>query len=288
MTTAMRLAPATDVPPPALHAAFLAAFDGYVAGTPDLPYARWPNAMARQGVDFALSRVALGAEGEVLAFALVAPRSDAPRWRLAVMGAVPAARGLGAAPALLDDLIARATAAGQQAVELECFAQNPRALALYTGRGFVERHALRSYVKAPPHAVEAEGAGAADGAVREVSPAAALDWLAAAARAIDDLPLQVTAPSIAGLEPAGTAWQLGTAQVVWTAVGADRRVVHSLFDLDPAQRDAEGLARHLCATAGERTVVVPPLQREDVGGVALQRAGFDVRPLHQMWMLRPS
>lgn len=284
MTSAMRLAPATDVPPPLLHAAFLAAFDGYVAGTPDLPYARWPNAMARQGVDFALSRVALDAEGQVLAFALVAPRSDAPRWRLAVMGAVPAARGLGAAPALLDDLIARAKSAGQQAVELECFAQNPRALALYAGRGFVERHALRSYAKAPPHEAEADGVVAA---VREVSPAAALDWLAAAARAIDDLPLQVTAPSIAGLEPAGTAWQLGTAQVVWTMVGADRRVVHSLVDLDPAQRDAERLARHLCATAGERTVVVPPLQREDAGGAALQRAGFEVRPLHQVWMLRP-
>ncbi len=281
MTTAMRLAPATDVPPAALHAAFLAAFDGYVAGTPDLPYARWPNAMARQGVAFALSRVALDAEGQLLAFALVAPRSDAPRWRLAVMGAVPAARGLGAAPALLDDLIARATAAGQHAVELECFAQNPRALALYTGRGFVERHALRSYAKAPPH--EADGAGAA---VSQVDTAAALDWLAAAARAIDDLPLQVTAPSIAGLEPAGTAWQLGTAQGVWTAVGADRRVVHSLVDLDPAQRDAERLARQLCATGGGCTVVAPPLQREDVGGAALQRAGFEVRPLHQVWMLR--
>ena len=132
-------------------------------------------------------------------------------------------------------------------------------------------------------AAEADGAG---GAASEAGTAAALDWLAAAARAIDDLPLQVTAPSISGLEPAGTAWQLGTAQVVFSAAGADRRVVHSLVDLDPAQRDAERLARQLCATAGESTVVVPPLQREDVGGAALQRAGFEVRPLHQVWMVR--
>ncbi|MBL8359923.1 MAG: GNAT family N-acetyltransferase [Rubrivivax sp.] len=283
MSAPFRIASAADVPQPALHAAFLAAFDGYVAGTPDLPYARWGNAMARQGVSFPLSRVALDAQDQVLAFALVAPRRDAPRWRLAVMGAVPAARGLGAAPALLDDLLARASAAGQQAAELECFAQNPRALALYTGRGFAERHALRSYTKAPPHDTAADGAGAA---VREVGIADALEWLAGAARAIDDLPLQVTAPSIAGLEPAGTVWQLGTAQVIFTAVGADRWVVHSFVDLDPAQRDAERLMRHLCAAAGARTIAVPPLQRDDVGGAALQRAGFEVRPLHQMWMVR--
>lgn len=286
MTVPFRIASATDVPPTELHAAFLAAFDGYVAGTPDLPYARWGSAMARQGVAFPLSRVAVDEQDRVLAFSLVAPRSDAPRWRLAVMGAVPAARGQGAAPALLDDLVARASAAGQQALELECFAQNPRALALYAGRGFVERHALRSYAKSPPHEPAAQGAEGAGATAREVGIAAALEWLAGAARAIDDLPLQVTAPSIAGLEPAGTAWQLGTAQVVYTAVGADRWVVHSFVDLDPAQRDAEQLARQLCAAAGGRTIAVPPLQRDDVGGTALQRAGFEVRPLHQVWMVR--
>lgn len=275
------LAAADSVPPQALHAAFLAAFDGYVAGTPDLPFDRWPGALARQAVSLPHSRVALAPDGAVLAFALTARRADASRWRLAIMGAVPQARGGGAAPALLDDLIARAAAAGQHAVELECFAQNPRALALYGGRGFVERHALLGHRKAPPH--EPAPAQEPPGVC---SVASALEWLGHAVRAIDDLPLQVTAAALAHLPQPWTAWRLGTAQLVFGEPGPDRCVVHSCVDLDPAQRDAEQLLRRLCAAAGERTIVVPPLQRDDVGGAAMRRAGFEPAPLHQVWMAR--
>src|SRR5688572_25328379 len=94
-----RLHPAVDVAPAHLHAAFTTAFADYLIGPFRQPLELWPRFLGRQGVDIEQSRVASGTGG-ILAFALVAPRPDAASWRLGVMGAVPAARGTGAAPAL--------------------------------------------------------------------------------------------------------------------------------------------------------------------------------------------
>jgi hypothetical protein len=63
-------------------------------------------------------------------------------------------------------------------------------------------------------------------------------------------------------------------------------VVHSLIDCDPGQRDAEALVRDLARRSPRRAIVVPPLQRPDVGGDALRRAGFTVQPMHQWLMAR--
>eukprot|EP01137_Pigoraptor_chileana_P018688 Opistho-2@78628 len=125
---------AAELAPGQLHAAFGLAFSDYLIGPFQVGLAQWPQFLARQGVDLGLSRALLRGE-TLLAFALVAPR--ARRWRLATMGAVPAARGSGAAPQLLDDFVQRARAAGLAEVELEVFAQNERALRLYQCRGLI-------------------------------------------------------------------------------------------------------------------------------------------------------
>lgn len=267
------LTPADALPTADLHAALVAAFADYVAGPFVLTPAQFPVFLARQAIALNLSRAALGGAGEVLAFAFVAPRPHAGRWRLATMGALPAARGTGAAPALLDELIAR-----QPALELEVFAQNPRAQRLYESRGFAVRHALHGWERAPTAAVAPPA--------QAVALDEAFTWLDEAEAAIPELPLQVTAAALRGLPGPLMAWRTGSAQLVFGRPSDDVAQIHSLVDRDHSQRDAEALLQALAAAHPACTLRCPPLQRDDVGGQALQRQGFVRLPLHQHWMLR--
>lgn len=285
MTTAtFHLLPADALAPEALHAACASAYGDYIAGPFTLPLAQWPTFVARQAADLAESRVAVAPGGEVLAFAFVAPRPRVDRWRLAGMGAVPTARGQGAAPALLDDFVRRAAAAGQRAVELEVFAQNDRAVRLYRGRGFEVRQALHGFERAA--GVAAPARASTDGEVREAGRDAALAWLEAAEVALPDLPLQVGAAPLRAATQPWAAWQHGSAQLVHAVTPAGAVLVSSLVDTDAAQHSAQVLVEALLARHRGAAVQVPQLQRDDVGGAALRRAGFTPLPLHQLLMVR--
>lgn len=276
---------AADLLPTAqLHEAFRQAFADYLIGPFELPLEAWPRFLRRQGVDLTHSRVAVTGDA-VAAFALVAPRPEASQWRLATMGAVPAARGRGAAPALLDELIDRARCLAVPLLELEVFAQNERALRLYRSRGFVVVHELHGYDDDGAAGAVAPGL-AADGL--EVDLASAFAWLDEAAARIADLPLQVTTTSLASAPEGLTAWRIGTAQVVFGADARGHTVVHSLLDRDPVQRDAETLVRALLARRPGGRIRVPALQRADLGGDALRRAGLHAQALHQCLMKRST
>lgn len=269
---------ADEVAPDILHAAFTAAFADYLIGPFQIPFAQWPMFLARQGVDLPLSRVALDPTGAPLAFAFVAQRPVSNRWRLATMGALPAARGTGAAPALLDDFIARAASAGLRAVELEVFAQNERARRLYEGRGFRRQHDLFGYVAEPGTIAPATG-----GALHAIDMPHLLGWLAAAEHRIPDLPLQVTAATIRhGVDYHG--WQTADGQIVFS-LPDETVMVHSF--IAPREADARALIQALAAVYPERRLRVPQLQREDLGGGALRALGAVAQPLHQQLMLRP-
>lgn len=268
------LRPASDCSAADLHAAFGAAFADYLIGPFTLPPDQWPVFLGRQCIALAESRVAL-VDGAIVAFALTAPRPDQPSWRLGTMGALPAARGSGAAQALLDDFIARAAAAGQQRVELECFAQNERGLRLYRSRGFEVVDELQGWQGRPQPLADDEAA--------EVPLDDAFGWLAERAHG---LPLQVTPPALRALPAALKAWRRGGAFAV-TSVAADRLTLHSLVDDDvEAQRDALRLVRHLAALHPECQIVAPQLMRLRAGGIALAAAGLERMPLHQLWMRR--
>jgi len=270
------------VRPAALHAAFVSAFSDYLLGPFNLPVDQWPVFVGRQGADLAQSRLAWR-DGQILAFALVAPRPEIGYWRLATMGAVPEARGSGAAPALLDDFIARAGAAGMRGVELECFAQNERAVRLYRGRGFEAVHPLYGYVRAAGSRVPEE-AGAAEAAVVALPDAFA--WLDQCNLELGDLLLQVTPVALRALPVALQAWRMGSAQLVFSLGAADALTIHSLVDRSAPQQDAQALVARLVRDHGDRRFVVPQLQRPDLGGAALERLGFERQPLHQLMMRR--
>ncbi|MFO1341029.1 MAG: GNAT family N-acetyltransferase [Burkholderiaceae bacterium] len=290
MTDATTLRPGDAIAAADWHAAFTAAFADYLIGPFQLALAQWPGFLARQGVDLGLSRGAVGPDGTLRAFALVAPRPEIGRWRLATMGAVPAARGSGAAAALLDDLVARATAAGLDTLELEAFTANERALRLYRGRGFEVVQALVGHERAAdtPPRPSTPSTSVGPAAIAEPTLAEAWAWLADAERRIADLPLQVTGRALASSPVPLQAWRLGGAQLVFGAGPAERSItLHSLVDPQPAQADAEALVAALCARWPGHAQRVPPLQRDDLGGRALARLGFAPAPLHQWLMRRP-
>jgi ribosomal protein S18 acetylase RimI-like enzyme len=278
--------PAADVDPAQLHAAFGLAFADYLIGPFQLPPAQWPHFLARQCVDLALSRV-LQRDGDILAFAFTAPRPALGIWRLATMGAVPAARGSGAAPRLLDNFIQRARHAGMAAVELEVFAQNTRALRLYESHGFQAQHALHGYhAKAWDQAAFAAPPAPA-GVPTELTREQAFAWIDSAQREVfPDLPLQVCTPVLATNPLPLHAWQLGSAVVVFTLPEDGKLQILSLIDRNPAQQDALGLALGLRTTYPDRQSFVHELQRVDIGGRALALAGFERKPLHQLLMRR--
>lgn len=280
------LVPGTQLPEADWHVAFTAAFSDYLIGPFRLTLAQWPGFLARQGVDLGLSRAAV-VDGRLLAFALAAPRPGLhpPRWRLGTMGAVPEARGAGLAPRLLDDFVSRAAAHGAAFVELEVFAANERAVRLYQGRGFEIVHGLYGYER-PADAGPATAAGATPQAV-------ALDdawaWLDETERHLPDLPLQVTSSVLAVAAAAAPgalrAWRAGEAQLVFADRLDEPVQLHGLVDRDPAQAGAHALAEALAAAFPGRLLRMPPLQRADIGGDALEAAGFVRQPLHQ-WLMR--
>ena len=263
-----------------LHAATVAGFADYLVGPFQMTLEQFPSFIGRQGVDLARSRVAVRADA-VGAFAFVCPRPEVGRWRLGAMAALPAARGTGAAPALLDDFIERARIEGLAEVELECFAENERALRLYRSRGFEVVCALNGWQA--PGADPRASAHSPD--VRAVDRAEAFAWLADANRHLGGMPFPNTERSLSAQVRPLTSWRCGRAQLVFSVLEGTPTHIHSLIDLDPALRDAETLARALLAARAD--AFAPPILRDDLGGEALRRAGFVPQGMSQVLMRRP-
>jgi GNAT superfamily N-acetyltransferase len=277
--TAATLVAANTLAPADLHEATIAAFADYLAGPFQMTLEQYPSFIGRQGIDLARSRAAMR-DGAIQAFAFVCPRPEVGRWRLGVMGALPAARGTGAAPALLDDFIARTRAEGLPFAELECFAENERALRLYRSRGFEVICALNGWK--PPDAATASSGPAH--AVQAVERADAFAWLAGANQRIEWLPFPLTDRALSSQPRPLTFWRHGGAQIAFSVVEGTPTQIHSLVDLDAAQRDAEALARALLAAHPD--VFAPPVLRDDLGGDALRRAGFALHGKSQVLMQR--
>lgn len=276
------LIPADAIPAAQLHQAFTLAFSDYLIGPFALSLPQWPQFLARQGVDLALSRIAMQ-DGQLRAFAFVAVRPALARWRLATMGSPPAQRGGGSAQLLLDDFMARAAGAGMRAVELECFAQNERALSLYRSRGFEALHPLWGYQREPGARLPPPAEAAH---VEEVPLEQAFEWLDAADRRLGDLPFQVTPAALRPQPLDFRAWRCGAAQLVFALSAPEVLTVYSLVDAEPGLAGARALAARLVERHSAPRVVVPQLQRADLGGDALEQLGFARQPLHQLYMRR--
>ena len=302
----MTMLSAEAVTAQALREAFNAAFADYLIGPMTVADEGWPVLLARQGVQLAASRVVTDGAGQVLAFALVAPlkeptgrsRASLPptggglglpgpggltrhRTRLATMGARPEARGAGHAPRLLDHVISEAGARGDRTLELEVFARNARALALYRSRGFEPVAELHGYTRRPGEPATAatdridEGGGQAD----------AVAWLEGCG--VEGLPFQLGAQSIAAVAAPIKVWRCAGAQLVYSDADPTRIAVLSLVDADARQHGSRQLARVLAARYPQAVLRMPQLLRLDRGGDALAAEGWSREPLHQLLLRRP-
>ncbi|MDP3619644.1 MAG: GNAT family N-acetyltransferase [Ramlibacter sp.] len=276
--------PASHIEPAILHGAFREAFSDYLIGPFTLGLDQWPQFLERHTIELTQSRVAMR-RGDVVAFALVAPRPRIAAWRLATMGAIRSARGSGAAPALLDDFIGRARAAQVEWVELECFAQNERALRLYASRGFEAISPLYGYVREGRTMMDATvDAPVSTAEVDAIDLGDAFGFIDSVDFRLRNLPLQVTPASLRAIEGTLHAMRCGDAVIVYVETGPEALTVHSLVDADPAQTDAQSLIAALIEDHPRHRIVVPQLQRPDVGGDAMERMGFVRQPLHQVLM----
>ena len=275
----MTMLSAEAVDAQALREAFNAAFADYLIGPMTVADDGWPVLLARQGVQLAASRVVTDGVGQVLAFALVAPLK-LHRTRLATMGARPEARGAGHAPRLLDQVIGEARARGDRTMELEVFARNARALALYRSRGFETVAGLHGYTRRP-----GAPAAAATDRIDEGGQADAVAWLEGCG--VEGLPFQIGAQSIAAVTTPVRAWRCGGAQMVFSDADPTRIAVLSLVDADARQHGSRQLARVLAAHYPQAVLRMPQLLRLDRGGDALAAEGWTREPLHQLLLRRP-
>ena len=275
----MTMLSAEAVDAQALREAFNAAFADYLIGPMTVADDGWPVLLARQGVQLAASRVVTDGVGQVLAFALVAPLK-LHRTRLATMGARPEARGAGHAPRLLDQVIGEARARGDRTMELEVFARNARALALYRSRGFETVAELHGYTRRP-----GAPASAATDRIDEGGQADAVAWLEGCG--VEGLPFQLGAQSIAAVTTPVKAWRCAGAQLVFSDADPTRIAILSLVDADARQHGSRQLARVLAAHYPKAVLRMPQLLRLDRGGDALAAEGWTREPLHQLLLRRP-
>lgn len=272
------VASASSVASDAIRDCLNEAFSDYLIHLPRLDEDDWRRFLFRQGVDLGLSRVGVTGE-QVISFALVTPRSHA-RWRVAVMGARPEARGTGIAPRLLDETIADAQTRGLRSVELEVFAQNTRAQRLYLSRGMTPATALRAFDATPSSR-------------RAMLPVVAVSHGAAVQRASEieagrgpHLPWQVCSDSIRRLPDTAQCWQSGSAQMVFTEM-TGLIIVQSLLDSSPDHASAVDLLAVLRATYPETLLRAPQLQAEDGAARAFRDAGWVEAELYQNLLVRP-
>ena len=172
-------------------------------------------------------------------------------------------------------------------LELECFAQNERALRLYRRAGFAPVAELHGYDRpaAEPAEPDAEARDPLAPDRCEVDRAIGLAWLAEAQATVPNVPLQTTARGLSAHGSALRTWRSGAALLAFEAPSVGRVTIHALFATTPAGLDADALVATLVARARGRAIVAAPIHRDDLGTAALSRAGFARQRLDQLLMV---
>lgn len=271
---AFTVARAAAISAAALCDAYNAAFSDYIVKFPTLDEDMWRAIAEREGVDLQLSVAACRAN-TVLAFGLVAARGGGIT-RIATMGARPEARGTGAAPYLLDQVLAEARARGDVSAELEVIAQNERAFRLYRSRGFLPVVTLCGF--------ETVGGRGSDAPIVEVSREDGAQWATAFERdERSPLPWQTTGAAIARAQATQRIWRLAEAQAAWLET-ADTIAVRSLLDRDAGYADATRLLGALAHRFPAHKLRAPQIHRETGPADAFERAGWTRSPIYQFLM----
>ncbi|MEW6402735.1 MAG: GNAT family N-acetyltransferase [Chloroflexota bacterium] len=227
----------------------------------------------RDSVDIPSSRVLL-VDGKPSGVALIARRG----WtsRLAAMGFVKAARGLGAGTWAMQKLIEEARQREDREMLLEVIEQNEAGVRLYQKSGFAIVRRLVGFSFANPQA-------SFEDALQEINLRDA--GQAVARHGLADLPWQLSGESLAQLTPPARAYCLGPAYAVLTNVQAKDVTLFSLLVEQGARGkgNAMRLLSALFSAFPEKTWHIPALFPEEIAGF-FEKAGFTREKLSQYQM----
>ena len=268
-----KLRPASDYPLPDLVNYLNLGFENYIVPIGvDVPY--FLTMLRRDGTDLTASRVLLA--GDIPAgIALIARRG----WtsRLAAMGISLEWRGRGAGTWFINGLLREARERGERAMELEVIEQNEPAVTLYKRAGFETVRRLVGFTRK-----DAQEPGANPLEEMDLREMASL----VCKHGLPDLPWQLSAESIAQMNPPARAYQDGLAYVAVSNPEAEHVAVWSLLVKPEARGQCLGahMLKQVIAQFPGKTWHVPAVCPEEFAGT-FQQAGFE-RESFSQWQMR--
>ena len=248
-------------------------FEDYIVPIQFTPPA-FLNMLRKDGMDLNSSRVLL-TEGEPCGIALIAHRG----WtsRLAAMGISKKMRGKGAGSWLLDELIKEACEREDREMVLEVIEQNEPAVKLYEKYGFQRVRRLVGCIRTDAKDDQKSDLQEID--LRELSRLIA-------GYGLPDLPWQLSAESVAQMNPPARAYRKGPAYIAISNPSLDHVVVWSLLVEQDARGQGlgTGLLKSTIANHPDKTWHMPALCPEELWKV-FERANFEREDLSQ-WQMK--
>ena len=232
------------------------------------------NMLRKDGIDLTSSRVLL-AEAQPCGIALIARRG----WtsRLAAMGVSKKMRGKGAGSWLMDELIKEACQREDREMVLEVIEQNEHAVKLYQKYGFQTVRRLVGCLRTD--ATEDPKSDLQEIDLRQLAQLIAQHGL-------PDLPWQLSAESVAQMNPPARGYRMGPAYIAVSNPSLDHVVIWSLL----VEREARGqglgtnLLKSVIANHPDKTWHMPALCPEELWKV-FERADFEKEEVSQ-WQMR--
>ena len=264
--------PASASPLPDLVKLLNLGFENYLVNI-QFSLSQFLTMVRKDSIDLSSSRVLL-ADDEPSGIALIARRG----WtsRLAAMGISQQVRGKGAGSWFMEKLIDEARERSDRAMVLEVIEQNEAAVRLYQKYGFQTLRRLVGFTRA--NAMQAS-----TGDLQEIDLRAAGSLISM--HGLPDLPWQLSAETIAHLNPPARAYRKGQAYTVISNPDAEQIVIWSLLVEQDARGNGLGLEmlNSIVTKHAGKTWRVPAILPEELGNT-YERAGFEKEHLSQWQM----
>lgn len=248
-------------------------FEGYFVPI-QLNVTSFLNMVRKDDVDLTISRLLL-ADEQVVGIALLARRG----WtsRVAAMGIASEGRGKGAGSWLMDKLIQEACERGEREIVLEVIEQNEPAVHLYEKYGFEIMRRLVGFIRKDAKETE-------PGELQEIDIRDAARLISQ--HGLHDLPWQLSAETIAQLNPPSRAYQSGEACIVISNPEPNDIVIWSLLVEPQARGNGFGtqILKSIMTQHSNKTWHIPAILPEELSKV-FEHAGFTREHLSQ-WQMK--
>ena len=264
--------PASDSPLPDLVKLLNLGFENYLVPI-QFSLSQFLTMVRKDSIDLTSSCILL-ADGEPSGVALIARRG----WtsRLAAMGISQQMRGKGAGSWFMEKLIDEALERGDHEMVLEVIEQNDAAVRLYQKYGFQTMRRLVGFTRT-------DGMETSTADLQEIDLRTAGSLISQ--HGSPDLPWQLSAETIAHLNPPARAYRKGQSYAVISNPDAEQVVIWSLL----VEKDARGnelgveMLNSIATKHAGKTWRVPAILPEELGKT-YEKAGFEKEHLSQWQM----